>query len=125
MHRTKKVLEIFIDVSECPHGTLDSLLADAAMACKGRLEEAEKQGPLELHDFGYSIHGGSDEEQAVVSAEIWGVTAEELDDIVHDAAANHAASFNNGTVEDQVRFLCRQLGGAGVIKYMKEIVNKR
>jgi len=121
----KRILEIHIEHSGIASEVLTSLLGDCAMKVKTMLQEAEESIDLELREFTYSILGDGEEEQAVASAEIWGIQNEELDDLMHDVAAGHASAINNGSVEDQVRFLCRQLGGVGVIKALKEITEKR
>ncbi len=124
-NHAKKTLEISIEYLDCPNDAILQVLTDAAMKVKALLEQATSDGPVELHNFAYSIFGDGDEEQAVISAEIWEITNEELDDLMHDVAAGHASAINNSAVEDQVRFLCRQLNGVEVIKALKEITEKR
>ena len=58
---------------------------------------------------------------AVSLANILGIESSDLDDLVHDAASSPASAINNQGLDDQVRFLCEQLGASQVIDKLYEL----
>jgi hypothetical protein len=58
---------------------------------------------------------------AVAMARVLGVGESDLDDLVHDMASSPASEINNQGVDDQVRFLCQQMGTKDVLARLREI----
>ena len=119
----KRVLRIEVEGEE--QDLSDELLSGVAMLAKEALL-SQKAIPNDDTSFRYSLLGNNSEEQAVASAEIWEITSKELDGLMEGAASEQRrARYNLGGVEAQVRFLCQQYGGVGIIKALSEITQKR
>lgn len=57
----------------------------------------------------------------ISAANLLHIDAEDLDELVHDAASSPASEINNMGVDDQVRFLCQQLGPKQVLDKLFEL----
>jgi hypothetical protein len=72
---------------------------------------------------------GSDHNPAVDrlfdKAEDAGLTSENLDELVHELAASIAADVNNSGLEDQIRYLVKDLGVSAVEKQLDQIIEGR
>jgi hypothetical protein len=55
------------------------------------------------------------------TAEERGITPEQLDESVHEAAASAASSINNGGVADQITYLVEQFGAAETERILDEL----
>jgi hypothetical protein len=58
---------------------------------------------------------------AVSIANLLQIDTQDLDDLVHDVASSPASEINNQGLDDQVRFLCEQLGAKQVIDKLYEM----
>jgi hypothetical protein len=54
-----------------------------------------------------------------------GLKSEDLDDLVHELASNIASDTNNGGVEEQIRYLLKEIGAQAVEKQLDEIIEGR
>jgi len=59
----------------------------------------------------------------VLLAEELGVQAADLDDYVHEAAANMAAGINNDGLDEQVRYLVAELGDEAVEDFLRGLAD--
>jgi hypothetical protein len=53
------------------------------------------------------------------------LTTEDLDEMIHDVASKHGSALNNSSLEEQVWFLCEQLGPAEVLRSLRTIVSMK
>jgi hypothetical protein len=61
----------------------------------------------------------------VDKAEASGLTAEDIDELVHEFAASLAADVNNGGLGEQLRYLVEGLGAQRTEQQLDELVNSQ
>jgi hypothetical protein len=99
---------------------------------KGLLEDLPKiafshggftsSSPAEVEEWSHTVEEIDPVIDCVVSmANLLQVDSPELDDLVHDAASSPASEINNQGLDDQVRFLCQQLGAKQVLDKLYEL----
>jgi len=54
-----------------------------------------------------------------------GLQPEDLDDMVHDLASSIASDTNNGGVDEQVKYLVKEMGAQGTERQIDELIEER
>ena len=125
MNPCERTLMIRVACGESPAGVVDAMLGDMATAARRQVNELERDGPVKLHNFSYSIEGCAAEEQAVFMSDAFDVEDWRLEDLLREVESKNAGEVRSREVDQQIRYLCRTLGAERMVKFLEAIGRKK